>query len=127
MIILRILILGIICSALQYFYPWWSMAISAFALGILFGQNGFKNFLTGFLGVGIAWFLYALYLSSANEHLLASRIAQLLQLESLETQTNIASTWLLMILTALIGGVVAGFSTMSGGFFRAIFKKKKTT
>lgn len=124
MIFLRILILGIICAALQFFYPWWTMAIAAFVLGFVFGQKAYKSFLTGLFGVGIVWLSYAIFLNTLNDGILSHKIAELLGLGSIARNTGLSQGILLIIFTSLIGGIIAGLSCISGGFLRDIFKKK---
>lgn len=124
MIVFRILLLAVVCAALQYFYPWWTMPIAAFVSGFGFGQKGFKSFVTGLIGVGLLWFGYAFFLDVINESILSTRIADLLSLGNLSGSSGIPKNILLITVTALLGGFIAGMSALSGSYLRSIFKKK---
>ena len=52
----QLLLTAIVCFVLQYFFPWWTMAIGAFIIGYAFGNTGFKSFGAGLFGVGLLWF-----------------------------------------------------------------------
>jgi hypothetical protein len=52
----------------------------------------------------------------ANEGVLSVKIASLLPLGG--------SKWLLMIVTAFVGGLVAGFAALSGSYLRSSNPKK---
>ena len=52
----------------------------------------------------------------ANEGVLSVKIASLLPLGG--------SKWMLMIVTAFVGGLVAGFAALSGSYLRSIKSKK---
>ncbi len=124
MIFFRIFLLAIVCAAVQFFYPWWTMAIAALVFGFVFGQNGIRSFIIGLLGVGVVWFVYAFYLDLNNDNILSSRVAELFGLSGLSDSSGISSSILLLLVTALIGGFIGGLSCTSGSFFRAMFKKK---
>lgn len=80
----------------------------AFAVGFLVKQNGFASFLSGFAGVFVLWILYAFIQSTANDNLLAHKVAALLQ------ALTFNSLIVLYILTGIIGGLVSGFAALSG-------------
>jgi hypothetical protein len=110
MLFLIILILSIISS---YFLPWWIVAIIAFLVALFMGKTSGKSFWSGFGGVFIAWGLLALFKSIPNDNILAKRVAQLFQLPN----------WMLILLiTALIGGLVGGMSALSGVLVKKAFK-----
>lgn len=121
MFILKIFLLALLSGVAQYFYPWWAMSLVAFAFGIIFGKSTFRVFFAGFLGVGLLWFCYALYLSIVNEGILANRIGMLFGLEGLIDVSWLSSGFLLVLLTAFLGGTVAALSCLSGSLFRKIF------
>src|SRR6187549_264228 len=80
-----------------YISYWWFFAVVAFLVAALIHQKGFKAFFAGFL---------AFWMDLANEGVLSVKIASILQLGE--------SKWMLMIITAFIGGLVAGFAALSG-------------
>lgn len=96
------------------YLPWWSIAIAAFVAALLIHQTAGKAFAAGFLGLFIVWALLAGWIDNANGSLLSARIGELL---------GIGNNPLLLIgITALIGGLVAGFAAMSASFLRSTKK-----
>jgi hypothetical protein len=96
----------IVCFLLQTFLPWWSMTIGAFAIGYALANKGYVSFASGFLGVGLLWLGMALYIDSATHSILTEKVNNLLPLNS-------------FILTTLIGGLVGGFSALTGALLKA--------
>ncbi|MEJ0030726.1 MAG: hypothetical protein WDO15_10310 [Bacteroidota bacterium] len=109
--ILQVIAVLLISWLLQSFLPWWLMAVGAFVIGVLFRQSGLMSFLAGLLGVGLLWFAMA-YISSGGSDL-AERVAAILPTKTVGV---------LLIVTALIGGLVGGFASMTGGLIT--YKKK---
>lgn len=107
--LLFLLILGFAFVA-QLFLPWWVITPLCFALAAWRGLSGGRSFVAGFLGVGLGWLLLASWLSLRNEGLLAHRVAQLLPLGG--------QGWLLVIVTAVIGGLVGGLAALAGAWLR---------
>jgi len=111
MLFLVIFILSFICS---YFLPWWFVAVIAFATAYFIGKKPGRTFLAGFTGVFLAWIILTLLKSVPNDNVLAGRVAKLFQLPN----------WILLLLvTALIGGLVGGMAALSGSLVRRSFKK----
>lgn len=96
---------------LQLFLPWWIIAVVAVMVGLLVSQSSFAAFLAGFLGIGLLWFGYAAGINIQNDGILASRVAELFQ---------VGSHWLLVLITALVGGLVAGFAALTGNSIRKL-------
>ena len=95
---------------------WWFFAVVALLVALLIHQRAGKAFLAGFLGLFILWFILAFWMDSANSGVLSVKIASLLPLGG--------SKWALVILTAILGGLIAGFSAMSGSYLRTSGTKK---
>ena len=100
-----------------YISYWWFFAVVAFLVAVLIHQRGFKAFFAGFLGLFILWFALAFWMDNANDGVLSVKIASLLPLGG--------SKWLLLIVTAFIGGLVAGFAALSGSYLRSSNSKKQ--
>lgn len=98
------------------YLPWWSIAIVAFLVSLLIPQSIGKSFLAGFLGIFLLWGLLALWIDIKNESVLSGKIAQLFPIGG--------SSVLLILITALVGALVAGFAAMSGGSLRPARKKR---
>jgi hypothetical protein len=88
------------------FLPWWSIAIVAFIVALLMKQFIGRSFLAGFLGIFLLWTIVALWIDLKNESILSHKIAQIFPLGG--------SSFLLILVTAVIGGLVGGFAAMSG-------------
>lgn len=89
--------------------PWWSFAICAFIVAIAVHQKAWKAFLSAFLALVILWSALATFYDLRNGQLLSTKIAGLLSL---------GSSVLLIILTAVVGGLVAGFAALTGSYLR---------
>ncbi|MFN8285918.1 MAG: hypothetical protein U0V74_04145 [Chitinophagales bacterium] len=106
--ILTLAAIAIASLLLQFFLPWWVIAPIAFIAGYIFKQGGFSAFAAGFLAIFILWIAYAYKLSCANEHILATRITEVLK------QLTGGKMIMLFVLTGLVGGLVSGFAALSG-------------
>jgi len=95
---------------------WWSFAIAAFLVAILIHQKTGKAFFSGFLSLFILWAGLAWWIDMKNESILSTKIASLLPLGG--------SPILLILVTGIIGGLVAGFASMSGSFLRTSLHSK---
>lgn len=92
------------------FFPWWSIAITAFIVAALIPQKPFKAFLTGFIALFLLWGALSFWISNNNDHILAHKVSQLL--------LKMDNPYLLILTTALIGALVAGFSALAGSYLR---------
>ncbi|MEO6329362.1 MAG: hypothetical protein ABIO55_10530 [Ginsengibacter sp.] len=103
-LILIILLSFIACL----YFPWWSIAIASFLVAALIPQRTLISFITGFCALFILWMVLTLWISSNNNHILAHKVSLLI----LKTD----SPYLLMLVSALIGAIVAGFAAMAGSY-----------
>lgn len=111
MLFLIILLLSFISS---FFLPWWISALIAFLAAFFIGKTSGQAFLAGFGAVFIAWIVLALLKSVSNNNILAKRVATMFHLPH----------WIfLLLITALIGGIVAGMAALSGILLKKIIKK----
>ncbi len=92
------------------FFPWWAIAIAAFVVAALIPQKPVKAFLTGFMALFVLWGGLSFWLSYNNEHMLAHKVSQLILM--------IDNPILLIVATALIGALVAGFAALTGSYLR---------
>lgn len=109
--ITTILILLLSFCACLYF-PWWSIAIVAFIVSALIPQKPWISFLSGFIALFLLWGGLSFWISANNDHILAHRVSALI----FKTE----STALLILVTALIGGLIAGFGALTGSFVRPV-------
>ena len=90
--------------------PWWSFTICACVVAIAIPQKPFKSFLSGFVALFLLWGGIAFVIDNKNQHLLSTKVANLLPLNG--------NYFLLIILTAFIGALVAGLAALSGSYVR---------
>ncbi len=115
---LFILILFISLIA-QFFLPWWVITPIAFALAAWNGQSEKKSFWNGFSAIFILWACMSLFRTLPNENLLANRVAQMLMLP--DSDLN----WLILVLiTGVLGGLVAGTAALAGASFKKGFFRR---
>ncbi len=114
LIVSVILIMLLSYTACLYF-PWWSIAIVAFIVAAIIPQNALMSFISGFIALFILWSAVSLWISSKNGHILAHKISVLI--------LKADSPYLLMLVTALIGALVAGFAALAGSHLRKLFYK----
>jgi len=105
------LILTILLSfAACLFLPWWSIAIAAFVVAALIPQKPFRSFITAFIGLFLLWGGLSFWLSNNNDHILAHKVSQLI--------LKMDNPYALVLATALIGALVAGFAALAGSYLR---------
>jgi hypothetical protein len=92
------------------FLPWWNIAIAAFLVAALIPQKPGKSFITAFAALFLLWGGLSFWMSNNNDHVLAHKVSQLI----LKMDNPIA----LVLATALIGALVAGFAALAGSYLR---------
>lgn len=92
------------------YFPWWSIAIVAFIISAIIPQRPLTSFFNGFIALFLFWGFFSLWISIKNGHILAHRVSILI------FKTD--SPFLLILVTALIGALVAGFAALTGSYVR---------
>lgn len=105
----QLLATAALCFVLQYFFPWWTLVIGAFIAGYWAGNKGFVAFAAGFLGVALLWTVTAMVIDAQTNSILSEKVAQIFPTK---TQS------LLLVLTAIVGGLPAGFAGLTGALVR---------
>lgn len=109
------LIIFIITLASGFIFTWWAIAIIAFVAAFYAGKTSVQAFWSGFFAIAASWLILILFKTVPNNHILADRVAKMLQL----------SNWILvMVITQLIGGVVGGMASLSGLLVKRVFEKE---
>ncbi len=98
--------------ALELVLPWWSIGVAAFVIGAWRGANGKSAFLAGFSGVGLLWLVSAGLLHFKSGGILTGRIAEML---------NLPAGLLVLLASAVVGGLVGGMAAATGYHLRALF------
>jgi len=109
--LVAVLLTALLAFISGLFLPWWGMAITSLLVAVLVHQKAGKAFLAGLLGVFVLWAGLAWWIDMKNSGVLSAKIASVLPLGG--------NAILLIVLTGIVGGLVAGFAAMSGSFLRA--------
>lgn len=107
---ISIILTALLAFVIDLYLPWWGIAIAAFFVAALIHQQPRFASLSGFLGIFLLWFLLSLLINVKNQSILAKKIADLLPLGG--------SVFLLLLVTAFIGGLVGGMGALSGSYLR---------
>lgn len=108
--IVSVIVTGLLSFAAGLYMPWWSLAVAAFIVAALIPQKPWKAYLSGFLGLFLLWGLLACWIDMKNQHILSQKMAQVFPL---------GGSWILLILvTALVAALVAGFAALTGSYVR---------
>jgi hypothetical protein len=99
----------------QMWLPWWILMVVSALAGLLFMHNALLAFITAFVLIAGQWFVYAYWINSKNEFILANKIATLFQLDS---------SLLLILVASLLAGLAAAFSASSGALLRGLAQGK---
>jgi len=96
------------CSCL--FLPWWSIAIVSFLVASIISQTPLASFITGFIALFLLWGILSFWISTNNDHILAHRVSLLI--------FKVDNPFLLIVITALLGALVAGFAALTASYIR---------
>ena len=108
-VLLKIGFTLILAFLFQTVFPWWSIVIASFLISLIISTKGLSSFIAGFLGIAILWFFSATIIDIKTGSILTERIAAIFSLPN---------TWLLILITTLIGGLVGGFGALTGSYLR---------
>jgi hypothetical protein len=108
------LLIALLSLVLQFFLPWWIIAIIAFGAAYWKASSAKTAFFSGFLAIVIVWAIKSSFTHIRTEGILSNRIAELFLLPS---------PLLLIVITAFFGGLVGGMAALSGFFVRQLFVK----
>lgn len=90
--------------------PWWSFAVTSLVVAVAIHQRAGRAFLSGFLGLFLLWGILAFVKDAANEHILSTKVSQLFLKND--------SYLLLIIVTAIVGGLISGFAALTGTYMK---------
>lgn len=109
---ISIALIGLLSFCACIFFPWWSIAFAAFIVAALIPQAPWTSFFSGFFALFLLWGILSFWISTNNDHILAHRVSLLI----LKTD----SPFLLIISTALIGALVAGFAALTASYIHPV-------
>jgi hypothetical protein len=107
---ISLILTALLSFATCLFLPWWSIAIAAFIVALAIPNKPRVSFLSGFLALFLLWALLAVYISTNNNDLLAHKVSLLI--------LKMDSPAILILITGLIGGLVAGFAALTASYIR---------
>lgn len=113
--IAKIIVIAGLSYIAELFFPWWSVVVCAFLVNFLLPTKGFNAFLSGFLGVGLLWLMFAWAIDADTNSILSAKVAMLFQL---------SSSSLMVAVTGLVGGITGGFAALTGSLLRNINRKE---
>lgn len=98
------------------YFPWWSIAVFSFLFAFIIFQQAWYSFLSSFVAIFLLWGLLSWWISNNNHHILAHKVSLII----LKTDSPL----LLILLTAVIGGIIAGLAAFSGSNLRRLIYGK---
>lgn len=110
--ILSIVLVALVTYAIGIYgnLPWWSFVVTNLMIAIALPIKPLQSFFAGALGVGALWAGLAFGIDMANNHILSSKVAQILPLGG--------SYIALIIVTAFVGALLGGLASLTGSFVR---------
>jgi hypothetical protein len=105
---LAILSIFFIGALFDLFAPWYTIAIIALVISAIFNESAGTAFLSGFIGVFLLWLFTAITKTWGNEGILVERMSALIGVSGI----------LLYLITALMGGIIGGFGSITGYYFK---------
>jgi len=108
--IVSLILMALLSFVSCLYLPWWSIAIVCFVIAALIPQRAGIAFLCGFIALFLLWAGLSYWISSNNEHVLAHKISVVILKKD--------NPDMLILVTGLIGAIVAGFAALSGSLLR---------
>lgn len=108
--ITTIILTALFAFALGLYIDWWSIAIAAFVVAVSIPQKPWLAWVCGFISLFLLWGCLAFWKSHLNNNLLAAKIANVLPLKG--------NVYLLLVVTAFVGALVASFAALAGSYLR---------
>lgn len=109
----------LLAGLLSILLPWWSVMLAAVLSAAVFPLKKSAVFWTPFLAVLLYWSIYCYLLSSANDFILAQKIASLFPLSG--------NPYLLILVTGILGGLAAGVGGVLGQQIVNVLKSNSTS
>jgi len=114
--IIRTIIIAVVAHFCLLYFPWWSIALCSFFVALLIKGSNLGAFFSGFLGIGILWLIQAYNIHYSTDGILSDKVAEIFTL---------SGGFLLAIVSAIVGGLVGGFSALSGLRLRVLTSRNR--
>lgn len=111
------LIILLLAFVLQLLLPWWIIVFISFITCAIVGKTGKVSLWAPFFAILLLWTTVALFKSIPNNYIMVRRVAEMLA---------VSNWWLVLIITSVLGGFVAGISGICGYHFRKALIPGKT-
>ena len=112
--LIRVFIIFLFTYFFGFDNHWWLIVIYPIIVGLIFIDNLLSHFISGFLGIFLAWLVLMFQLDVETYSIISQKIANILFLNN-----NI----ILLIISSSIGGILGGIGSMFGQSIRKIFLK----
>ena len=114
--IIRTILIGIAAHFSLLYFPWWSIAVCCFLLGLMIKGTNTSAFFSGFLAISLLWMIQAYNIHYATDGILSDKMAELI---------GLPGGFILALVTGLVGGLVGGFSALSGLRLRILVSRDR--
>ncbi len=101
---------------LELYLPWYTIMIIPFIACFALPGTAGADFLLSLMAIFLVWMGMSIYRDIPNHSILSGRVARLFHLHS---------SYLLIIISSLFGGLLAGLSGLSGNYLRDLFRVKQ--
>lgn len=108
--LLSLIFTALLAYLLGIFLDWWSVALAAFIVALIYPQSAGKAFFSGFLAIFLLWGGMAAVMDVRNDHIMSTRMSQLILQSS--------SPYIMVLITAVLGGIVGALSALSASLLR---------
>ena len=117
---MTILVLALVIVGFELAIPFWAwVAAAPFIFGLAFGKSCRWATMRGFAAGGLSWLGASLYFYFTSGRIISGRIAAMFGL-------GLDRGWLMVIVTGLLGAIIAGLAAFSGASLRGAIRKKKS-
>jgi hypothetical protein len=113
---MEFLIILVAAAVLQFFLPWWVIALVPLVVCLVLSKSGGRAFLRSFAALFVVWLGYAGYLHVQAGGAMSDRVAQIFSLPH-----GLA----LAAVAGVVGGLVAGLAGLTGYYLKNLFTPKK--
>jgi hypothetical protein len=114
--LLHIILTVVLAGIATWFLPWWMIAVIPFVLAIALQLRPGSAFALSAIGICLLWLVVILMRDIPNDHILSSRMAKLFSLPG---------SFLFIIVTLFVGGLVAGLAGWAGALMNRGFRKER--
>jgi hypothetical protein len=108
-VLVKLILTAALAYLLQNVFAWWVVVLAAFLINFIIYTKGLSSFISGFLGIGLLWFITALITDINTDSILTAKVA---------TIFSLPGPGLMILVTAIIGGLAGGFGGLSGSHLR---------